>query len=670
MAPATSAPLPALGAPGVYLAPDAAGRPPLPVRMDVCAFVGVAPRGPAWERADGPAVDRARSVAVPVQSWQEYEEVFGGYAGPGLLPHAVAAFFAQGGSRAYIVRIVPREPVPTQDAQVPPARAVLTFASGVTDGNGAALRLQARNEGRWGALLTATLTFGVVAMPVPGLDGRTLVLTPGTTVTAGSLLRLRPRGGTDELRLVTGVMRRPARAGTGWELLAALDAPVTGPLERAEEVTAVLDVVDGDPGRARSERFTDLGLTSGHPRWLGAALSTGSRLVEPMPSTEAVLPADSRLAPALATVTTCGTDRYVFLTPEDFFGAPLADPEAPPGGLDALRDLPDCATVVVPDLYAPAEPPAAESVSTPATLAGADFAPCVPVPGSGPTRRPPTDLPGLRCDPLDRGERAVVVALQQRVVAFAERENMVALLDVPPGLRPRDVLSWRSAFDSSYAAAYHGWPRVPDPRVNRLVTVAPAPYAAGTLAAAEHARGTPFGPAQAPLAGVVDVAEGPGRRTGSGPADPEALGTLHRAGINVCVLGRSGARITAARTLARDPASGQLTARRTVSYLERTLEQQLAWAAFEPNDALLRDRVRVAVEHLLLDLFAAGAFAGGSPADSFFVRVPAAGTAAGTATGGADLLCEIGVAPGTPLEFLVVRVLRMDDGTLRTEGGR
>ncbi|WP_143661292.1 phage tail sheath family protein [Streptomyces pseudogriseolus] len=642
------------------------------VRMDVCAFVGVAPRGPAWERADDPALDgsllpagRARSSAVPVESWAEYEEVFGGYGGPGLLPHAVAAFFAQGGRRAYVVRVVPCAPVP--DAG-PSARAVLTFSSQVRDGHGADLQLQARSEGRWGDLLTATLTFSVVPLPVPELDGQMLVLAPGAAVPTGTLLRLRPQGGADELRLVTGSTRRPTRDGTGWERLAILDAPVTGPLERAEEVTGILDVVDGDPARARRERFTGLGLTADHPRWLGALLSTSSRLVEPLSSLDAVLPADPRLAPADA-LATGGRDRYALITPEDFFGTDPTDPQAPPAGLDALRDLPDCASVVVPDLYAPAERPSAESVSVPATLAGAGFKPCVPIPGSGPTRQPRVDLPGLRLDPAQRDDRALIVALQQRVVAFAEQENMVALLDVPPGLRPRDVLSWRSAFDSSYAAAYHGWLRVPDPRADRLITVPSAPYAAGVIAAIERARGLPFGPAHVLLTGVVDVAEGPGRGTGAGAADGDALGALHRAGINVCVLGRDGVRITAARTLARDPAWSQLTARRTVSFLQRTLEQQLAWAVFEPNGDLLRDRLRLAVEHLLLDLHAVGAFAGGSPADSFFVRVPAAGTPAGPATGGADLLCEVGVAPSAPLEFLVVRVLRAEgDGMLSTEG--
>ncbi len=33
-------------------------------------------------------------------SWDEYRYAFGGFEGPGRLPYAVAAFFAQGGRRA------------------------------------------------------------------------------------------------------------------------------------------------------------------------------------------------------------------------------------------------------------------------------------------------------------------------------------------------------------------------------------------------------------------------------------------------------------------------------------------------------------------------------------------------------------------------------------------
>src|SRR5262249_48598757 len=133
-----------IGAPGVYLAPTPPSRELLGVRMDVCAFVGVAPRGPArvpltdeeliTSDQFGPAQiaalldaspveggrPRRRSVAGPVESWDEYTGLFGRFEGPGRLPFAVAAFFEQGGRRAYVVRVV-HEYLPdrrTQDCAV------------------------------------------------------------------------------------------------------------------------------------------------------------------------------------------------------------------------------------------------------------------------------------------------------------------------------------------------------------------------------------------------------------------------------------------------------------------------------------------------------------------------------------------------------------------------
>ena len=46
------------------------------------------------------------SVAVAVDSWNAYQQIYGAFEGPGLLPYAVASFFENGGLRAYIVRIV------------------------------------------------------------------------------------------------------------------------------------------------------------------------------------------------------------------------------------------------------------------------------------------------------------------------------------------------------------------------------------------------------------------------------------------------------------------------------------------------------------------------------------------------------------------------------------
>ena len=106
-----------LRAPGVYLYPDTPLLTLTGVRMDVCAFAGVAPRGPArvpvvnekWgDTVPQTEPDRPinRTQAYALESFTAYQQLYGGFEGPGLLPYAVASFFEQGGARAYIARIV------------------------------------------------------------------------------------------------------------------------------------------------------------------------------------------------------------------------------------------------------------------------------------------------------------------------------------------------------------------------------------------------------------------------------------------------------------------------------------------------------------------------------------------------------------------------------------
>jgi len=136
-----------LGAPGIYDFPEPPLRALTGVRMDVCAFVGVAPRGPAHTRETLPNGDvvRRRSTSVAIESWDDYVRLYGSFEGPGRLPWAVSAFFDQGGRRAYVVRIV-HDVAPGDD-------------DGVATGTIGPVGLRARNEGTWGSRIHAALTY-------------------------------------------------------------------------------------------------------------------------------------------------------------------------------------------------------------------------------------------------------------------------------------------------------------------------------------------------------------------------------------------------------------------------------------------------------------------------------------------------------------------------------
>ena len=611
----------ALGAPGVIYVPQTAPRVLVGVRMDIAAFAGVAPRGPAFELADPHAwaypdgVVRTRLVPVVVESWDDYAERFGSFEGPALLPYAVAAFFQQGGQRAQIIRIV-ADLDGVSDGSVPvPGRSRYDFGPSLSAAGGPAgggtVSLTARNEGSWGDRLVVTLSFAMSPVACLDTEPSALVLEPLAEVTPGAWLRLTLPDGSRVLRSVSSVLTRGMAGAVGFERVAQLDSPVPAPVF-VERVDATLDVTDADPLRARSEHFEGLGLLPAHPSWIGQVLQDGSNLVELTGSAEGIVPGDVTLAPLPASLGARGQDRYAAVSPDDFFGTLLEGDDAATDGLDVLLRVPEVASVVVPDLCSPAPVPVTTTVADPPTFAGATFAECVQVPGSPAVTPQPSGLDGLRLDPLDATDLDVIITLQNQVVSCAQALGVVALLDVPPGLKQRAILQWRANFDSSYAAAYHPWLRAPLASTGSpLVTINPSGFAAGIIARTEGVYGVPHGPANELAAGAVDVTD---------RVDAARHAVLHQNGVDVCLLRTDGIWLMGARTLSRDPSWRQLNVRRVVSLVERTILSELAWTVFEPNDRLVRTRIELLVGGLLRQLFAQGAFAGATPAESYFVR--------------------------------------------------
>jgi phage tail sheath protein FI len=197
----------------------------------------------------------------------------------------------------------------------------------------------------------------------------------------------------------------------------------------------------------------------------------------------------------------------------------------------------------------------------------------------------------------------------------------------------------------------------PDDLRNPLVLAPPAPFAAGVVARQEWAFGVPHGPANALLVGGVSLADFVG---------PTRHDALHQSAVNVLLSERDGIRVTAARTLARDQTWRQLSVRRLVTMVKRTLLRQMQWAVFEPNDARLRDEVQRLLQGYLRQLFRAGAFRGRVPSEAYFVRCDETLNTPQVIDEG-RFLCHIGIAPAEPLEFIVLRLARAGDGTLLME---
>ncbi|MFI8320116.1 phage tail sheath family protein [Streptomyces sp. NPDC085529] len=326
---------------------------------------------------------------------------------------------------------------------------------------------------------------------------------------------------------------------------------------------------------------------------------TGAAPARPEPQTVTLAPALPAPAGGGATA----------LTPEVYVGD--ADRRSGLGGLEAVEDV---TTVAVPDLMSAYE-------------------------------RGLIDLDG-------------VLAVQQGLIAHCElMGDRIAVLDPPPGLGPQEVAAWRSGragYDSKYAALYYPWIDVADPSTGRITPVPPSGHIAGVWARNDDQRGVHKAPANEVVRGAVAL------RTQLTKGEHDRLNPI---GVN-CIRafpGR-GIRVWGARTLSSDPSWRYLNVRRLFNYLEESILAGTQWVVFEPNDDALWARIRRTVAAFLVNEWRKGALFGLNPEEAFYVKCDRETNPPESVDSG-HVVCEIGVAPVRPAEFVVFRLSQLTSGT-------
>ncbi|WP_353807749.1 phage tail sheath family protein [Agromyces sp. SYSU T00194] len=264
---------------------------------------------------------------------------------------------------------------------------------------------------------------------------------------------------------------------------------------------------------------------------------------------------------------------------------------------------------------------------------------------------PPNGSPGVarRGDPLAALELSAPVVAA--VVDFASRRRAMAVLDAPAGLDPRSVGAADLAHlpDSPDAAVYA--PRVTgaDPLRAADTLRAPSGAIAGLFARTDATHGVWKAPAgtDATLAGIGGLATS---------MRDDDIGRLTDLRVNALRQATDGSVLVwGARTHSSDREWRYVPVRRTVNFLEESIERGLAWTVFEQNDANLQARVRAMVADFLDGLFRAGAFRGTAPDDACFVRADSTTTTPADVAAG-RLHVVIGVALVAPAEFTVITV--------------
>ncbi|MFJ2111119.1 phage tail sheath family protein [Streptomyces sp. NPDC087850] len=250
-----------------------------------------------------------------------------------------------------------------------------------------------------------------------------------------------------------------------------------------------------------------------------------------------------------------------------------------------------------------------------------------------------------------------VKAVQLGLIAHCElMGDRLAIIDPPPGLNARQIKVWRqetSNYDSKYAALYYPWIKVFDPAGGQTRLIPPSGHVAGIWARNDAERGVHKAPANEVVRGAVDLEI----QITRGEQD-----LLNPIGVN-CIRafpGR-GIRVWGARTMSSDPAWRYLNVRRYFNYLEESILTGTQWVVFEPNDQALWARIRRNISAFLVTEWRSGALFGGQPEDAYYVKCDAETNPAESVDLG-RVICEIGVSPVKPAEFVIFRLAQFSSG--------
>lgn len=251
-----------------------------------------------------------------------------------------------------------------------------------------------------------------------------------------------------------------------------------------------------------------------------------------------------------------------------------------------------------------------------------------------------------------------VKAVQLGLIAHCElMGDRLAIIDPPPGLNARQIRVWRqetSNYDSKYAALYYPWIKVFDPAGGQTRLIPPSGHIAGIWARNDSERGVHKAPANEVVRGAVDLE----MQITRGEQD-----LLNPIGVN-CIRtfpGR-GIRVWGARTLSSDPAWRYLNVRRYFNYLEESILNGTQWVVFEPNDQALWARIRRNISAFLVTEWRSGALFGATPEDAYYVKCDAETNPPESVDLG-RVICQIGVSPVKPAEFVIFRLAQFSGGS-------
>ena len=544
----------------------------------------------------GPVVGQPQLVT----SFADYRRMYGGYLSEAacgtarFLPYAVEQFFLNGGSRAYIMRAVPA------DAKAGSA------VAGV-------LKVTAANPGAWAENMRVTVSASSKAKTqVLAVNGADLTLKNADGFQIG-----------DVVELFDGAKTAYATVKNVLDKVITLDAPCT------------INVADTKVGTAKYIRTCEI--------TLAVRLDDMVEVYENL----SLKPEALNYAP----VKTAKSD----LIRVEILPAAAKAP-APAPAKDEKKEE-----------KAPAPAPTASIV--PYELCGGTGSEMVLTLTGGSdgsvqkltadTYLGKDDGPGKRTalQAFQENSSVSIMAIpgvtmpevQSALIAFCEnKKSCFAILDIPMELtKTNDVANFRDMYDSPYGAMYHPWLEMFDAGAKRPAYFPPSGAMAGIFARSDNERGVHKAPANEVVRGCTGLS----CSYNNGEQD-----ILNPVGVNLirAFPGR-GIRVWGARTISSNGLWKYINVRRLFIYVEESIKASTNWVVFEPNSETLWSRVTRTIETFLATCWRDGALAGSSPDQAFFVECgPTTMTQDDIDNG--RLICQIGIAPVKPAEFVIFRI--------------
>ncbi|NMG11108.1 phage tail sheath C-terminal domain-containing protein [Brasilonema sp. UFV-L1] len=596
--------------PGVYIEEVPSGvRTITGVATSITAFIGSTLRGPV-------------NQAITINSFGDFERIYGGLSLKSTVSYAVRDFYLNGGSQGIIVRLFrpyfATEADRTQalDAAQDVAGAAIAAAA-VVGATPTSVKDAARNQANLAENSTeprksAADTVAKAAEVAEALAGAT-----ANSVGEAATAAVGQAAPITKARLSVNTLNLEAANEGSWgnKLRARIDHDVKG-----EDAANLFNLSIKDTGTGQIEVFRNLSVQAGHPRQVNKVLEQESQLV--------------RVRGTLPTT------------------RPGTSPTVPPGG-DSFSNTNSTGVQ------------STDQASDGQTLTISEYS------GSRVNKQgiyalEQADLFNLLCIPPYSFDQDITpTTLWDTAATYCQERRAMLLVDPPSTWKSKNAAKGDGTStgvaavgtNSKNAALY--FPRLlqPNPlRDNQVEAFVPCGAVAGVMSRTDAQRGVWKAPAglDATLVGVPQL-EVP-------LTDPEN-GELNPLGIN-CLRSfpAAGRVIWGARTLQGDDRLASewkyVPVRRTALFIEESLYRGLKWVVFEPNDEPLWAQIRLNVGAFMNNLFRQGAFQGKTPREAYLVKCDKETTTQNDINLGIVNIL-VGFAPLKPAEFVIIKIQQL-----------